>query len=212
MNTINCRVKKDEHTDIGVVGCTPAEAMILRAMHAPADARFAATAAPDEAGQYWKSIINPVAAGVALTLVEEAEPAEKAIRDEDGKVIEPAKPAKPATYRERTNAEEVVRLRGKYNQRAKSGAAGTHFMDDLFGPNPQLPETFEVIGLEVEPPDDAGKAVFKARKGDKSAQKAQRLADKEAELNEREKALAAREAALAKGDDGKKGKKADGES
>lgn len=78
-----------------------------------------------------KPIQSAVLTGDALTEV----------RDKAGNVI---------SSRLRTNAEEVRRLKAMYPVRAKSGAPGTHIIDDLYpGVNPQLPQTFAELGIEV---------------------------------------------------------------
>lgn len=139
MNTINCRIQVNEYQDIPGIGITPAEAIVLRQIHDPSAANFSKTASPEEAANFWKFLKNVKAGDVAMTQI-----------GDDGE--DEAKPV----YRKRTNAEEVARLRSKYLMRAKSGAQGSHIMDDIFpGQNPQLPETFEEIGLKVEAPDSA---------------------------------------------------------
>ena len=85
----------------------------------------------------WKCLENPVATGTAKQ--------ERVTINNDEE--------EQVTYSERTNQQEVARLRSHYNVRAKSGAHGSHILDDLFpGQNPQLPETFEDIGMEVAAP------------------------------------------------------------
>lgn len=151
MNTINCRIKVNEYQDIAGKDITPAEAIVLRVIHDPSAANFAKTAPANEQNNFWKFLSNVKPGGVAQTQV-----------GDDGE--EEAKPV----YRKRTFAEEVSRLRSKYLMRAKSGAQGSHILDDIFpGQNPALPETFEEIGLTVEAPEE--KAESGKRKAKKSA-------------------------------------------
>lgn len=148
MNTINCRIKVNEYQDIAGINITPAEAVILRVIHDPSAANFSKTATPEEQNNFWKFLSNVKPAGIAQTQI-----------GDEGE--EEAKPV----YRKRTTAEEVARLRSKYLMRAKSGAQGSHIMDDIFpGQNPQLPETFEEIGLTVEAPEEKAES-GKRKKG-----------------------------------------------
>ena len=144
MNTIHCRVKQNEYQDIGKRHVTPAEALVLRAIHDPAAHTFASQAtSPEEVAKFWKVLVTPVASGEAETV----------IHDEDGKVI---------SKRARTIGEELARLRNAYPVRSRVNQK-QHLIDELFpGLNPQLPTTFQEIGLEVAAPD-APKAG--ARKG-----------------------------------------------
>jgi hypothetical protein len=147
MRTINCRIKVNEHQDVAGRGITPAEAVLLRAMHDPTAAKYAKAEAPEQQKKFWGVIVNPIAA-------EEVT---------------------------RSNGEEVARLRGKYHQRAKSQAHDSHFIDDIFpGMNPELPETFAEIGLEIAPPaekaakteEPKAEPVVRKTKAQKDAEKA----------------------------------------
>jgi hypothetical protein len=194
MNTINCRIRLNEYHDGPGKKVTPAEALLLRALHNPSAARFAVSASPEESANYWKIIINPVPAGAATTRVPDAK--------------EPENEAK-TTERPRTNAEELQRLRAKYSVRAKSGAPGSHIVEDLFGPglNPALPETFEEIGLKVELLQQPKTTQQRGQLAQKSEQTIERLEDQVAKLKKQlDKALKAAEpeADKAKGADGKK--------
>lgn len=146
MNTIKCRIKLNEYQDVAGVGITPAEAVLLRTLHAPADAMLAkGTSDKEESLALWKFITNPVGTGKAMTETPDPEDPDKTVKTD------------------RTNAEECARLRMKYPVRAKSGGHGTHILDDLYpGLSPELPQTFVQIGLAVAPPG----TVFKAAKGD----------------------------------------------
>lgn len=137
MNTINCRIKQNEHHDVAGVNITPAEAVLLRQIHDPSAVTHGKNAPVEDQHKFWKAIINPVAAGEATTPIYNG--------------------AGEATKsRARTDADELSRLRMKYNVRAKSGAHGSHIVDDLWpGLNPKLPETFEEIGLRVAAPEEA---------------------------------------------------------
>lgn len=148
MNTIKCRIRVNEYQDVSGNDVTPAEVLLLRHLHDPTAAREAKKAPKDDQMNFWKCIVNPVAVGVATTVVEPEIPAEL---DEDGKTV--LTKAVPAKTKERDNQEELQRLRSKYHQRAKSNEPGSHVIDDLFpGLDAKLPETFEEIGLEVAPP------------------------------------------------------------
>lgn len=132
MNTINCRIKLNDHADVAGVSITPAEVIILRKLH------------DHHAGG--NCIIAPVAAGKAMVFVPPAE--------EGGK----------AEVRERTDAEEYMRLRKKYPQRESPDKPNSSFIDPLFpgistgtGRLPasfnELPPQYAIgaIGLAVEP-------------------------------------------------------------
>lgn len=136
MNTIHCRVKQNEYQDIGKRHVTPAEALVLRSIHDPAAATFASQAtSPEEIAGFWKVLVNPVASGEAET----------AVHDADGKVI---------SKHARTNGEELARLRNLYPTRSRVNPK-QHLIDELFpGLNPQLPATFQEIGLPVAKPED----------------------------------------------------------
>jgi hypothetical protein len=143
MNTIHCRVKQNEYQDIGKRHVTPAEAVVLRAIHDPAAHTFASQATnPDEIAAYWKVLVNPVASGEAEILEH----------DGDGKLIGRHK---------RSNGEELQRLRHLYPVRSKVNPR-QHLIDELFpGLNPQLPQTFQDIGLKVAAPEDPKPAASK---------------------------------------------------
>jgi hypothetical protein len=134
MHTINCRVKQNEYQDIGKRHVTPAEALVLRAIHDPAAHRMANQAStPEEIAASWKCISHATAAGEAVT------------KEMDGEGLETGTHA-------RKNGEELARLRSHYPVRSKTNAQ-MHLIDELFpGMNPQLPETFKEIGLNVEAP------------------------------------------------------------
>jgi hypothetical protein len=144
MNTIHCRVKQNEYQDIGKRHVTPAEAVVLRAIHDPSAHTYASQATnPDEVAAFWKVLVNPVASGEAMTVEH----------DGDGKEVGKHK---------RSNGEELQRLRHLYPARSKVNSK-QHLIDELFpGMNPQLPETFQDIGLKVAAPEDPKPA---ARKG-----------------------------------------------
>jgi len=147
MNTINCRIVQNEYQDIPGENVTPAEAIVVRQIHDKGAANESKTAAPEQKGAFWKVLRHVTAGGVAQTMVlkTKTDPKTKELVDVE-------------TFRERTDAEELQRLRGKYNVRAKGGAPGTHILDDIFpGDSPKLPQTFEEIGLEVAPPAAAKK-------------------------------------------------------
>jgi hypothetical protein len=66
----------------------------------------------------------------------------------DAEEIERNKAGEIVKRRPRTNAEEIRRLKGLYHVKARSGAPGTHLLDDLYpGLNPELPQTFAEVGL-----------------------------------------------------------------
>jgi len=146
MNTIRCGLKNNEyHTGVGV-GITPAEVLVLTAIHYPG--------VNDNAEKpQFPVIVSPVADGVALTEDEPSVPAEEQkLHPITGKVI-PAVPAVPAKTHERTDAEEVVRLKRKYTQTLE-GDPKKHVVPQLFpGIAPKLPATFEEIGLRVAIPE-----------------------------------------------------------
>ena len=135
MNTINCKIRINEYQDNSGVGVTPAEAIVLREIHAPSLAQQAKIArTPEEKNNCWGFLTHVKAGAVALLDQEEGAKGKRAPR---------------------SNAEEIQRLRAKYLMRAKSGAQGSHILDDIFpGQNPDLPQTFEEIGLKVEAPAD----------------------------------------------------------
>ncbi len=129
MNTINCRIKLNDHADVAGMNITPAEVIVLRTLH---DAHAGGCC-----------ILNPVAAGKAMTFA-------------------PAEPGKEAELRERTDTEEYLRLRKKYPQREAPDKPNSSFLDPLFpgvktgtGKLPrafdELPENYAIgaIGVPV---------------------------------------------------------------
>jgi hypothetical protein len=134
MNTIHCRVKQNEYQDIGKRHVTPAEALVLRAIHDPAAHAEASSAAPEDQARFWKVIVNPVASGEAETVVHD---------EETGKEV---------SRRARTNGEELIRLRRHYPTKSRNNPK-IHIVDEMFpGLTPKLPETFQEIGLQVDAP------------------------------------------------------------
>jgi hypothetical protein len=142
MNTIKCRIKTNDFSDAPGVGVTPAEVILLRTVH------------DKHAGGCCIKLAQP--SGVAMT---ETGVKPKIIKTTDGSGNEVEMKTTEPVLRERTDAEEIVRLRAKYQVRAKSGAAGTHICDDLFGGSgvvPILPKTFAELperyrqGLKIE--------------------------------------------------------------
>lgn len=144
MNTINCRIKTNDFSDTAGVGVTPAEVILLRTVH------------DKHAGGC--CILKARPAGIAMTQVGQ-KPKVIKTEDTDGNPIE-MKTTEP-TERPRTDAEEIARLRAKYQVRAKSGAPNSHICDDLFGGTGvvnRLPQTFAELpdqfkkGLIIEIP------------------------------------------------------------
>ena len=144
MNTINCRIKTNDFSDSPGVGVTPAEVILLRTVH------------DKHAGGC--CIIKARPAGVAMTQTG-VKPG--TVTQTDGSGIEIIMKTTVPVERERTDAEEVARLRAKYQVRAKSGAPGTHICDELFGGTGlavRLPQTFAELpekfkqGLVIEIP------------------------------------------------------------
>jgi hypothetical protein len=144
MNTINCRLKLNEYHSGPGKNITPAEALILRALHDPAGAMSGS----------WFMFQNPVPSGVAKT----ARP------NPDYEL--------PDILTDRTDAEEYSRLRKKYNVRAKSKAPGSHILEDMFpGINPRMPQTFSEIGFSMATVTNTPAAVvdLDAQHGDPAA-------------------------------------------
>lgn len=144
MNTINCRIKTNDYSDSPGIGVTPAEVILLRTVH------------DKHAGGC--CIKKARAAGVAQTEVGRKP---KNVTTTDGAGNEITMKTSEPVYRERTDAEEIQRLRQKYQVRARSGAPGTHICDDLFGGAGmfiRLPGTFAELpekfgkGLNIEAP------------------------------------------------------------
>lgn len=144
MNTINCRIKTNDFSDTAGIGVTPAEVILLRTVH------------DKHAGGC--CILKARPAGIAMTQVGQ-KPKVLKVDDTDGNPIE-MKTTEP-TERPRTDAEEISRLRAKYQVRAKSGAPNSHICDDLFGGSgvvTRLPQTFAELpdqfkkGLIIEIP------------------------------------------------------------
>ena len=118
MNTVNCRIKVNEYSTVECQGLTPAEALVVQTIH------------------------NKNAGGCCIqSAVPAGEAGENEYKMDRGvKVV--------AGWRPRTDEEELARLRGKYKERAKSGAYGSHICDDLFGvPGTavRLPQTFREL-------------------------------------------------------------------
>ena len=144
MNTINCRIKTNDFSDSPGVGVTPAEVILLRTVH------------DKHAGGC--CILKARPAGVAMTQTG-MKPG--TVTQTDGSGIEVTMKTTVPVERERTDAEEIARLRAKYQVRAKSGAPGTHICDELFGGTGlavRLPQTFAELpekfkqGLVIEIP------------------------------------------------------------
>lgn len=144
MNTINCRIKTNDFSDSPGVGVTPAEVILLRTVH------------DKHAGGC--CIRNARPAGQAMTQTG-VKPATVTQTDTGG--VEVTMKTTVPVERPRTDAEEIARLRAKYQVRAKSGAPGTHICDELFGGTGlavRLPQTFAELpekfkqGLIIEIP------------------------------------------------------------
>lgn len=109
-----------------------------------------------------KSGVTPTEA-LILEQLHGKEAGGKCIRDAvlSGDATEPLIDKKTGAVkgtRERTNAEEVIRLKSIYRVPAKSKAPGTHILDDLYpGRSPNLPKTFSEVGIIVadKPPEEA---------------------------------------------------------
>jgi len=150
MNTIKCGLKLNEyHTGVDV-GITPAEALVLNAIHYPG-------VNDNSEKPQFPVIISPVADGVALTEDQPSVPAEEQkLNPLTGKLV-PAVAAIPAKTHERTDAEELARLKRRYTQ-TLDGDPKKHIVTQLFpGISPKLPATFREIGLNVDEPEKAGK-------------------------------------------------------
>ena len=147
MNTIKCGIKLNEHHTGVASGVTPAEVLVLNAIHYPGADR----------GIY-PVIVAPVAEGEALTVDEPAVAAQEAYELPGGRKF-PAIEAKPAKTHPRTNIEEFDRLKRKYTATV-DGDPKKPLVGQMFpGVNPSLPQTFEEIGLKVASPDFAPEAV-----------------------------------------------------
>lgn len=119
MRTINALIVLDKDHSHPVTGITPAEALILRALHNP----DVPTQPEDPNDPYlpFPVLKDPVA----------------------GEDVE------------RTDRQELARLKYKYNVFSKK-TPNKHVVEDVFpGANPKLPESFKEIGLRVAVPDDA---------------------------------------------------------
>jgi len=114
MNTINCGIKLNEH-HVGIgTGITPAEVLVLTAIHYPGVDR-----------NVYPVIVAPVASGTV----------------------------------DRSNADEVDRLKRKYTATV-DGDPKKPIVTQMFpGVTPELPQTFEAIGLKVAPPETKPEAV-----------------------------------------------------
>ena len=138
MQTINCGLELNEyHTGVGE-GITPAEVLVLTAIHSPGVDRGV-----------FPVIIDPVLSADAITIEQPAQPAEEAAVLNNGKKI-PAKDAVEAVTHPRTQIEEFERLKRRYTQTLE-GDPKKHVVTQLFpGANPSLPDTFEEIGLKAK--------------------------------------------------------------
>ena len=114
MNTINCGLKLNEH-HVGIgTGITPAEVLVLTAIHYPGVDR-----------NVYPVIVAPVASGTV----------------------------------ERSNADEVDRLKRKYTATV-DGDPKKPIVTQMFpGVRPELPKTFEEIGLKVAPPQESSEPI-----------------------------------------------------
>lgn len=65
MRTINCRIKLNEHQDVPGRGVTPAECVLLRAMHDPTAAKYAKAEPAEQQKKFWGVIVKPIAAADA---------------------------------------------------------------------------------------------------------------------------------------------------
>ncbi|TSA41088.1 MAG: hypothetical protein D4R57_01030 [Verrucomicrobiales bacterium] len=147
MNTIKCRIKVDDFSDVPGEGVTPAEVIVARTLF------------DKIAGGC--CIKKARASGHAMTQTG-VRPGK--IKQTDVSGIEVEMKIVIPVERERTDAEELIRLRSKYKARAKSGAPDTHICDDLFGGAglvAKLPQTFDELparfkqGLNIELPEKA---------------------------------------------------------
>lgn len=156
MNTIKCGLKLNEYHTVPATGITPAEVLILAAIHC-ADANEGKIIGDPRNPGIYPVIVSPVADGIALTEDVPSVPAEEQkLHPLTGKLI-PAVPAIPAKTHKRTDAEEYIRLKNKYTQLVK-GVPQKLVLSQLFpGIAPKLPETFEEIGLKVAAPEKADK-------------------------------------------------------
>jgi len=146
MNTIKCGLKLNEHhTGIGT-GVTPAEVLVLTAIHFPGADR----------GLY-PVIVAPVAEGEALTIDKPDVSAQEAYELPGGRKVAEVE-AQPAKTHPRTNIEEFDRLKRKYTATV-DGDPKKPLVGQMFpGVNPSLPQTFEEIGLKVAAPDESTEA------------------------------------------------------
>src|ERR1043166_400903 len=104
MNTIKCRVRQNEYQDIGKKDVTPAEALLLRAIHDGPAHKAAKEGEGETPNQYWGVIRNAVASGEAQTVVEDE-----------------VNPDKSKAHK-RTTGEELARLRRHYPVRSRDNA------------------------------------------------------------------------------------------
>jgi len=120
-------------------GVTPAEALILYAMH-----RAGANGSP-----LVDLIVQP---GEAVTVITPAKRGEGAYYDSHRGVHVPAVDPVPEVTRPRTNAEEIERLRRTYHGTIKVGDKNVPAFEAVFGMQAriQLPSTFEEIADSLE--------------------------------------------------------------
>lgn len=137
MQTINCGLKLNEYHTGVATGVTPAEALVITAIHSQGV----------DVGQF-PAIVSPVLSGEAVTIESPAVAAEDEQILVSGRVI-PATPAIAAKSHPRTDAEELARLKARYTQTLE-GDPKKHVVSQLFpGIAPKLPATFEEIGLKA---------------------------------------------------------------
>jgi colicin import membrane protein len=139
MQTANVIVVVDPNHKMPKRGVTPAEVLILMAMH-----RSGSNGSPIE-----QLVITPDEAEV---VEEPAKPAQEEYFDQHkGKHVD-AIPGTPAVTRARTNAEEIERLRRFYTGTVKVNDRNVPAFDAVFGTAARitLPETFEDIREELK--------------------------------------------------------------
>ena len=145
MQTITCGLKLNEYHTGVASGITPAEALVITAIHSPGV----------DPGQF-PAIVAPVLSGDALTVDSPAIAAEEEQHLPGGRIIA-AKDAIAAKTHARTDAEELARLKNRYTQTLE-GDPKKHVVSQLFpGIAPKLPPTFEEIGLKVSDAPEVSK-------------------------------------------------------